>query len=715
MRITRTLVCLAATAATTSALWAQEKSSEVVLKEIVVSAVRVTDSVPMAFTEISKKDIERLNLGQDLPVLMNFTPSVVATTYDGTGVGYTDYRIRGIDNSRINVTINGVPYNDADSQTTFFVNLQDFASSLGSIQIQRGVGSSTYGAAAFGASVSLATSAPSANSFARYSGSLGSFGTQKTTLQFGTGLRDGFALEGRLSAIESDGYVDRATSDLKSYFLNALWQDRDQKGTLNLLVFGGTETTGLSFFGLDRAGLAADRTTNYDGIYYDALGEERIYPNQTDNYQQDHIQLHYQRELGSNLTLSSSLHYTNGKGYYEQIQDFDNPFVFFRAIDLLGDGADYASRAHLDSEFCGLLTSLEKRTKNYNWQWGLSVNRYLGDQYGRMIAADTDVLSRLPYEFYRNDTDKSEWNTFFKYQRNLSEALSVYADLQSRNISYQASGTLFADGASIDVDQSFHFFNPKFGFNYRFDRDQLYASVARAHREPARVDFENGNPRAERLDDFEFGYRMNRQKWQLALGGFYMNYKDQLVLTGALDAFNFPIRENVGSSYRAGVEADMRWLITNSLTLTANATVSRHRNRDFVTFRDGALTDLGDTRISFAPELITGSALEYAYSKEGAITLFFKHVGEQFMSNIEHEDSLLFAYSVFDLNVSHSFTFSGPLKEARLSLQVNNLLNEQYENNGYFYSFDDAEQTFYGAGFYPQATRNFLAGVTLTF
>ena len=714
LRIRCTLVCAVILTSLTAELRAQENETPIQLREIVIKAVRITDSIPMAYSEISKKQIKKVNLGQDLPILMNFTPSVVSTTYDGTGVGYTDYRIRGIDNSRINVTINGVPYNDADSQTTFFVNLQDFASSLGSIQIQRGVGASTYGAAAFGASVSMATSTPSEVSFTEYSGSVGSFGTLKNTLQFGTGEHNGFALQGRLSTIETDGYIDRASADLKSYFLNATWQG-ENSGSLNLLAFGGTETTGLSFYGLDRARLATNRKQNDDGIYYDAQGNERVYSDQTDNYAQDHLQLHYQNTIGNGFELASTIHYTNSRGYYEQIQDFDNPYVFYRTIDLFSEGADYASRAHLDSDFFGLLFSLSKKADRSSSQLGFNANAYLGDQYGRVMASDADVLSRLPYEFYRNETDKREWSVFYKYSRQLTENLSLYADLQSRNIQYEASGSLFSEGASIDVNEAYHFFNPKVGFIYDLGRSSLYASFARAHREPARVDFENGNPKAERLDNIELGYRTLSRTWQLNLGAFYMNYQDQLVLTGALDAFNFPIRENVGSSYRAGLEADLSWMVTNRLTLAANATLSRHRNRDYVTFENGSAKTLGNTQISFAPELIAGSRVEYSYTENGSLTLFFKHVGEQYMSNIEHEESRINAYSVLDLNVDHGFTLNGPLQEIQFSLQLNNVLNELYENNGYFYSFDDGGLTYYGAAFYPQATRNVLFGVRLRF
>jgi iron complex outermembrane recepter protein len=699
----------------TLGLYAQQ-SENVELEEVVVSAVRVNDSVPIAYSNITRAQIEKLNLGQDIPMLLNFTPSMVATSYDGMGIGYTDFRIRGIDNSRINVTINGIPYNDADSQTSFFVNLQDFASSVGSIQIQRGVGASTFGAAAFGASVSIATQNPAEEAYAQYATSVGSFSTFKNTLQLSTGDLNGFALEARLSSITSDGYVDRATADLKSYYLNAMIKLKDERSKLNVLAFGGSETTGLSFFGLDRAGLEANRTVNLDGIYYDSQGNERVYPNQTDNYIQEHMQVHYSLKIDASSEFSLSAHYTDSDGYYEQIQDYDNPFVFFRAIpELLGDGSDYASRANLNSDFLGLVSGYVKRKKHHELRLGLGLNSYQGEQYGEAIAADAPALADLPFRFFANNTTKNEFNAFSKLNAAVAEGLSAYVDLQLRGVSYRASGSLFAEGASLDVGEDFLFFNPKLGLRYELGRSQLFLSYARANREPSRVDFENGSPLPERLDDFEFGYRLSRTKWALNATAFFMDYTDQLVLTGALDAFNFPIRENVGSSYRTGLELDATFVPSPKWTASTNLTLSRHRNRDYVVLKNESLESLGNTAISFAPERIAAAQLAYEFSENSVVTLLFKNVSEQFMSNIEHPDSLIDGYSVFDLNFNHSFKFNKGVERLTLTVQLNNLLNVLYENNGYFYSFDDQGETFYGAAFYPQAPRTILTGLTFRF
>ncbi|MGA0063293.1 MAG: TonB-dependent receptor [Flavobacteriaceae bacterium] len=712
MRI-KVFSCVAVCA--TMGLYAQQ-SEKVELDEVVVSAVRVNDSVPMAYSNFTRAQIEKLNLGQDIPMLLNYTPSMVSTSYDGMGIGYTDFRIRGIDNSRINVTINGIPYNDADSQTSFFVNLQDFASSVGSIQIQRGVGASTFGAAAFGASVSIATQNPAEQAYAQYATSVGSFSTFKNTLQVATGDLNGFALEARLSSITSDGYIDRATADLKSYYLNAMIELKEDRAKLNVLAFGGSETTGLSFFGLDRAGLESNRRLNLDGIYYDAQGNERVYPNQTDNYVQEHMQLHYSLKIDSSSEFSLSAHYTDSDGYYEQIQDYDNPFVFFRGIpELLGDGSDYASRANLNSDFFGLVSGYVKRKKMSELRFGLGLNSYQGEQYGEVIAADAPALAQLPFRFYANSTTKNELNAFSKLNATLTDGLSAYVDLQLRGLSYRASGDLFAEGAFVEADEDYLFFNPKLGLSYDAGRSQLFFSYARANREPSRVDFENGSPRPERLDDFELGYRLNNTKWALNATAFFMDYTDQLVLTGALDAFNFPIRENVGSSYRTGLELDASFVFSPKLTASGNLTLSRHRNRDYVVFRNESLESLGETAISFAPERIAAAQLAYEFSEDSVVTLFFKNVSEQFMSNIEHPDSLIDGYSVVDLNFNHSFRFSSGIERLTLTVQLNNLLNALYENNGYFYSFDDQGQTFYGAAFYPQSPRTILTGLTFRF
>ncbi|MGA0012079.1 MAG: TonB-dependent receptor [Flavobacteriaceae bacterium] len=712
MRI-KVFSCVAVCA--TMGLYAQQ-SEKVELDEVVVSAVRVNDSVPMAYSNFTRAQIEKLNLGQDIPMLLNYTPSMVSTSYDGMGIGYTDFRIRGIDNSRINVTINGIPYNDADSQTSFFVNLQDFASSVGSIQIQRGVGASTFGAAAFGASVSIATQNPAEKAYAQYATSVGSFSTFKNTLQVATGDLNGFALEARLSSITSDGYIDRATADLKSYYLNAMIELKEDRAKLNVLAFGGSETTGLSFFGLDRAGLESNRRLNLDGIYYDAQGNERVYPNQTDNYVQEHMQLHYSLKIDSSSEFSLSAHYTDSDGYYEQIQDYDNPFVFFRGIpELLGDGSDYASRANLNSDFFGLVSGYVKRKKMSELRFGLGLNSYQGEQYGEVIAADAPALAQLPFRFYANSTTKNELNAFSKLNATLTDGLSAYVDLQLRGLSYRASGDLFAEGAFVEADEDYLFFNPKLGLSYDAGRSQLFFSYARANREPSRVDFENGSPRPERLDDFELGYRLNNTKWALNATAFFMDYTDQLVLTGALDAFNFPIRENVGSSYRTGLELDASFVFSPKLTASGNLTLSRHRNRDYVVFRNESLESLGEMAISFAPERIAAGQLAYEFSEDSVVTLFFKNVSEQFMSNIEHPDSLIDGYSVVDLNFNHSFRFSSGIERLTLTVQLNNLLNALYENNGYFYSFDDQGQTFYGAAFYPQSPRTILTGLTFRF
>ena len=694
---------------------AQQTTTQVnKLEEVIVSAEKANDSLPISFTEILPAQFAPLNLGQDLPVLLNFQPSVVSTTYDGTGVGYTDYRIRGADNSRINVTINGIPYNDADSQTTFFVNLQDFASSLEGIQIQRGVGTSTNGAASFGASVQLQTEQFQEDAYYEFNYSTGSFGTQRKNIKFSTGLlENGFSFNGRLSKVETDGYVDRAFADLKSYYLNGSY--RSGNTALSLVAFGGTERTGLSFFGLDKAGLEQDRTVNYDGLYFDAQGNYVAYEDQTDNYQQDHLQLHWNQKFNSDWRFRLSLHHTNGAGYFEQIQD-DVSTYNYRITDLANSlTTDLATQAYLNSEFYGGIFNLQQQKTDYTLTFGGGFNRYLGEQYGLVKWADVAVLPSPNFEFYRNTSDKFDSHIYTKLQYRLSEKWNAFTDLQYRAINYAAKGSLVERTGQIDVDENYGFFNPKLGIDFKASEStRIYASFARANREPARVDFENGNPEAEQLDDFEFGFRLNQSKLKLNANVYYMNYENQLVLTGALDEVGFPIRQNVGSSYRFGLEVDAVYPISSNLTWRPAIALSTNKNRNFVDNKNGSLVDLSDTAISYSPNLIASHVLAYEASEKFTAYWFFKHVGEQYMSNTEAELSVIDAYSVHDLSFDYELN-----SNLKFQLLVNNVFDLNYENNGYFYSYDiednGAVTTFYGNAYYPQAGRNYMLGMSLRF
>lgn len=692
-------------------------NKQIDLNEVVVSASRATDKVPVTYANIDKTALAKTNLGQDIPVLLNFLPSVVSTSFDGTGVGYTDYRIRGAENSRINVTINGIPYNDADSQTTFFINLQDFASSVENIQIQRGVGTSTNGAGAFAASVNILTDNTSEDPFGQISSSIGSFGAFKNTVRFGTGLiNNHFAFSGRLSKIDSEGYIDRASTDLRSYFLDGVYKDENTQ--IKAVVFGGEEIAGLSFFGLNAAGLEADRTFNNDGLYLDANGNVQFYDRQTDNYKQDHFQLHLSQKFDANWTGNISFHYTNSRGFFEQYIESD-PSFFNPGFDFYGlesfesngttiDRSDLTTRRHLNSDFYGTVFSLLYNTDNLDLTFGGAWNRYDGEQFGEVTAIEFGQLPSFPFRFYDNGTDKKDFNVYTKASIQLSEQLSLFGDLQLRRVNYEAAGTYFTfvEIANLGVNENYTFFNPKAGITYRLNnQNSFYLSYARSNREPARVDFETGTPEPENLNDFELGWRYVSPNFQLNTNVYYLDFKDQLVLTGELDNVGFPIRTNSGESYRLGLEIDGN-LTVGKWNIRPNLALSSNKNQNFlVEDGNGGFDNLGDTDISFSPEIVAGNVLTYNCSDNFSASLLSKYVGEQFMTN--ENSNPLESYFVNDLNLQYSIPNISILKSIVLTAQVNNIFDVEYENNGY---------VFFGESFfYPQAGINFLAGATLNF
>ncbi len=691
------------------------KNKKIDLDEVVVSASRATDKVPVTFTNLDKTAIQKVNLGQDIPVLLNYLPSVVSTTFDGTGIGYTDFRIRGADNSRINVTINGIPYNDADSQTTFFVNLQDFASSIENIQVQRGVGTSTNGAGAFGASVNILTDNYSEEAFAQISNSFGSFNSRKHTVRFGTGLlNDHFAFSGRLSRIESDGYVDRAFSDLSSYFLDGVY--KDDNTLIKALVFGGEEITGLAFFGLNEARLAEDRRFNDDGLFLDGDGNVQFYDRQTDNYKQDHYQLHITQRFDENWVGNISFHYTYGRGFFEQYIESDPSFfngdlAFYRLPSFESNGetierSDLVTERFLNSDFYGTVFSLNYTDTKWNIVLGGGFNRYDGEQFGDVTVAEFAQLPSIPFRFFSNVSDKKDFNIYTKATYQLNEKLSLFGDLQLRNIDYEASGELFDPSGFLDVDENYTFFNPKAGLTYRpNNKNNIYFSYARANREPARVDFETGDPEPESLNDFELGWRYVSPQFQLNTNVYYLDFENQLVLTGQLDEVGFPIRQNSGNSYRLGLEIDAA-ITLNKWQLRPNLAISTNKNSDFlVEDNNGGFTNLGNTDISFSPGLVAGNVITFNVSEAFSASLFSKYVGEQFITNTNSNP--IEAYFVNDINVQYRLSDIPILKSIVFTGQVNNVFDLEYENNGY---------VFFGESFfYPQAGINFLVGATLNF
>ena len=680
--------------------YGQEQDSTQVnqLDNVLVSAVRVTTKTPVTFSNMDKKEIKFRNLGQDIPVLMNYLPSVVTTSDAGGGIGYTGIRVRGSDATRVNVTINGIPYNDAESQGTFWVNMPDFASSVESLQLQRGVGTSTNGSGAFGASLNMLTDSYASKPTGEISGSFGSFNSQKETVKFSTGLlNDHFELAGRLSRIKSDGYVDRASSDLKSYFLQGTYVGKTT--LIKALVFGGTEKTYQSWNGIDAETLNSDRTFNSAGMYTDEAGNVRFYDNETDNYKQDHYQLHWSESFSDKWSTNLALHYTKGQGYYENYkEDADMADYNLNPVGAITT-TDLVRQKWLDNDFYGTTFSAKYKDEKLDVIVGGGWNKYEGDHYGKVIWARYASQSELGDHYYDDFSTKTDGNIFAKANYQFTEKLSFYGDLQYRRVQYKADSP-----ETGLVNDTFNFFNPKAGLNYEInEKNTLYFSYARANREPNRTDYEGGNVKPEKLNDFELGWRFNSEKFQLNSNFYYMGYKDQLILTGRLDDVGAPIRANTEKSYRLGFELDATISLSDKFILRPNFTLSSNKNVDLAV--EGQY--YGTTKIAYSPEIIAGNIIVYSPIKSLHLSLLQKYVGEQYMNNIELPEAKLADYFVNDLNVSYEIKPRAVFKSITITGLVNNILDKKYVSNGAMWDIYPY--------YYPQAGINFLAGLTLKF
>ncbi|EAQ99795.1 TonB-dependent receptor [Maribacter sp. HTCC2170] len=696
------------------------EGKKITLDEVFVSGVRVTKESPVTFSNLTKEDVKSRNLGQDIPILMNFLPSVVTTSDAGAGIGYTSLRVRGSDATRVNVTINGIPYNDPESHGTFWVNMPDFSSSTESLQLQRGVGTSTNGAGAFGASLNVLTDGYAEEAFGQISSSIGSFNTLKNSVKFSTGLlNDHIEIAGRLSRITSDGYIDRASSELDSYFLQGAY--KSDNTLVKALLFGGHEITYQAWYGIDAATLETDRTFNPSGIHTDENGNTRFYEKEEDNYKQNHAQLLWNQKLNNDWSTNLAFHYTKGRGYFEQFKEEEDFSTYgFQPFTVDGEEintTDLIRRRWLDNDFYGAVFSTKYSNEELDFILGGAWNKYEGGHFGEVIWAEYAPGSRIRNRYYDNDSEKTDFNIYAKANYKLDENWSLFGDLQYRAVGYQANG----EDTGL-VDDTFNFFNPKAGITFDLNQNNnFYFSYAQANREPNKNDYENGSPKPEKLNDFELGWRYVSPSVKVNTNVYYMGYKDQLVLTGELNDVGAPLRSNVGDSYRLGLEIDANVSLGNKFAIGPNIAISSNKNRDIVFQRDGVLQELGNTNIAFSPGIIVGNRFDYLPNEKLQLSLLSKYVGEQYMGNIDSDGSKLESYSQTDLNVQYLIETNSFIKSIALSLLVNNILDKEYVSNGYFYTYDDtwsvpnSTTTIEGAGYYPQAGINMLLGATLSF
>ena len=705
-------------------LYSQEKIIDTVqgtkqnLDEVIVKGIRAKFSSPISYSNIYKEKLKNKNLGQDLPILLNFLPSVVTTSDAGAGIGYTGIRVRGVSPQSTNITINGIPFNDPESMGTFWVNLPDFTSSVQSLQLQRGIGTSTNGSGAFGASINILTDNISQTPYAEISSSFGSFNTRKNTIKFSTGkINDVFEFSGRFSKIDSDGYVDRAYSDLKSYFVQGTYL----KGStlIKAISFAGHEKTYQSWYGLTMDQLKENRRQN-----------PYTYENEIDNYKQDHYQLHWNEKINNFWSFNLGLNYTYGRGYFEQYREDDNIEIYGGIVssdtNLNGektDTTDLIRRRWLDNDFYVFNSSLNFIKNKIDLTISSSYSSYVGDHFGEVIWARTfSSNGKIRDRYYEGLGEKKDLSFFTKLLYSIDEKIEFYSDLQYRNVKYNTSGTT-SDLVNMVIDKSYGFFNPKIGLSYKLNPNSLlYVSYARANREPNRTDYEsNPDIQPERLNDIEFGWRLRNKNMSLNLNSYFMLYDEQLILTGEIDDVGNPKRTNSGSSYRIGLEIENRINISELFSFETNLTLSSNKNKNIFSMVDGALFNYGKTNISFSPSFVGSNAIIYQPSEKISLSLLSKYVGKQYMGNTDQPNSILESYFVNDLNITYSLEPKKIFQSMSINFLINNILNMEYISNGYYYTYDDTWsvpgqiKTLDGAGYYPQATRNFLAGLVFEF
>jgi iron complex outermembrane recepter protein len=710
------------------------------LQPVEVRALRAGEKAPFTKTDITKKQIEQTNLGQDLPFLLNQTPSVTVNSDAGNGVGYTYIHIRGTDATRINMTLNGIPYNDAESQGIFFVDLPDFASSVNSIQIQRGVGTSSNGAGAFGATINFSTNEFIGKPYGEVNNSFGSFNTWKNTVKAGSGLIDGhFTIDARLSRISSDGFIDRASSDLRSFYLTTAWMDAHSSIRLNII--SGSEKTYQAWNGIPGAKIFGDKTAldthyqdNVGSLYFTPADSLNLYNagkrtynyftynNQTDNYKQDHYQLFFNHEFSKALTFNTAAFLTRGKGYFEEYLTGAAYADYGLPAPVLGSDTihttDLIRQQWLDNYFYGGIFSLQYRQAGTQITVGGGWDKYDGKHYGTVIWSQQGNIPN-DYRYYDIPAHKTDFNVYGKWQQQWSAHLTGFADLQYRHIGYDLEG--FQDDPTLIINKHYDFLNPKAGITYSGHEWQAYLSYSRASHEPNRDDFEASElqqPRPETLNDFELGFERKNLRNAWGATAFYMLYDNQLALTGKINDVGAYTRSNIPSSYRLGLELQGSSKVTGWFTIMGNLALSRNKIRNFTEYIDDY--DNGGQKsffhphpdIAFSPAIIGGATLQFTPLPHYEISLPAKYVSDQYLDNTQSADRKLRPYYVQDLRMLYTLSFPS-VKQIDLIFQLNNVFNRKYEPNGYTYS------SFYGGGvvtenfYYPMAGTNFMLAVNI--
>ncbi len=685
---------------------------------IEIKAVRAGLDYPFTQTFISRRTLESKNVGQDIPVLLNQVPGTVINADAGNGIGYTGIRIRGTDATRINVTLNGIPYNDAESQGVFFVNLPDLISSTNSIQVQRGVGTSSNGTGAFGATINLLTNEVKPVSYATLSNSIGSFNTWKNTIKAGTGLiNNRYIVDMRLSSISSDGYVERAKSNLKSFYVSAA--SIKEKSSLRMNIFSGKEKTYQSWYGVTEDQLATNRR-------YNSAGTEKTdapYDNETDNYTQTHFQLFYNKKINKNWSINNASYLTKGEGYYEQYklaQSFDqyglkNPVVNGSIVNT----TDLIRQLWLDNTLIGNNVSLQFKDDKKEIIAGAGMSNYQGNHQGKVIWANTSIPKN--HSWYNHDSKKSEQFAFVKWLQQVRGNLFLFGDVQVRNVGYKIDG--FRNNPTININQKWTFINPKFGLKKKINGYEFYASYALANKEPNRDDFESGVaqiPQNETLHDFETGIEKISEKMKLSVTGYYMRYINQLVLNGKINDVGAYTRTNIANSYRTGIEIEANFQLADWLKVDNNVALSSNKIMNYTDFYDDydtytqKSTSYKKSDLAYSPNLVVGSTISARIIRNLETKIISKYVGLQYLDNTSRKDRSLDPFFVQDLQLNYQFKMKD-VKTIEMILQINNFWNRLYAPNGYTYSYIYNGEVSRNNYYYPMAGLNFMFGLNLNF